>query len=158
MSISLFLKKVTTATMGFTTHALEEIAAANQPKAISVLRVWGIVSNREVGQSQYGQYMKFKGEIAALNLVSGEEARSQAVLLPQVAETVVNSLFEKAAKEGGSAQIALEITVEYNASTKGGTKFRYGVKPLIEFKGEDALSVMAKQLAAPVMLNDKRKK
>jgi len=154
----LFLKKVTTATMGFTTHALEEIAAASQPKTVSVLRVWGIISGREPGTSQFGQYMKFKGEIGALNLVDGSEARAQAVLLPQIAETVVNSLFDKAAKDGGSAQIALEITVEFNASQKGGTKFRYGVKPLIEFKGEDALAVMAKTLPAPRMLTDNRKK
>jgi len=154
----LFLKKVTTATMGFTTHSLEEIAAASQPKTVSVLRIWGIVSGREQGTSQYGQYMKFKGEIGALNLVDGTEARAQAVLLPQIAETVVNSLYDKAAKEGGSAQIGLEITVEFNNSAKGGTKFRYGVKPLIEFKGEDALSVMAKQLPPPAMLTDKRKK
>jgi hypothetical protein len=152
----IFLKKVTTATMGFTTHSLEEIAAASQPKTVSVLRIWGIVSGREVGQSQYGQYMKFKGEIGALNLVDGAEARAQSVLFPQIAETVVNSLFDKSAKEGGSAQFALEITVEFNSSQKGGTKFRYGVKPLIEFKGEDALSTMAKQLPAPAMLTKKK--
>jgi len=84
----LFLKKVTTATMGFTTRGLEAIAEANKPKAVSVLRVWGIVSGMESGTSQFGNYTKFKGEIAALNLVSGEEARSQSLLLPQIGETV----------------------------------------------------------------------
>lgn len=148
----LFLKKVTTATMGFTTRGLEAIAEASKPKTVSVLRVWGIVSGREPGTSQFGNYMKFKGEIAALNLASGEEARSQSLLLPQIGETVVNSLFDKAAKDGGTAQVALEVTVEFNDSQRGGTKFRYGVKPLIEPKGEDALTIMAKQLPVPAML------
>jgi hypothetical protein len=153
-----FLKKVTVAAMGFSTHDLEEIAAASNPKPVSVLRIWGIVSGREPGTSQYGQYMRFKGEIGALNLVSGSEARAQSLLLPAIAETVVNSLFDKAAKDGGTAQIAVEITVAFNASTKGGTKFVYGVKPLIEFKGEDALSVMAKQLPAVKLIGVEEKK
>lgn len=148
----LFLKKISVAAMGLTTRGLEELAAAHKPKVISVLRVWGIVSGREPGTSQFGDYMRFKGEFAAINLVSGEEARAQSALLPQLGETVVNSLFDKAAKDGGTAQIGLEITVEVNESQKGGTKFRYGVKPLIEGKGEDALTIMAKALPAPAML------
>lgn len=157
MSISLFPKKVTTASMRLATRELEGIAQAHDPKPVPVLRVWGIVSNRQPGTSQFGNYMKFMGEIAAINLLTGEEARSQALILPQVAETVVNSLFDKAAKDNASAQIALEVTVEFNNSQKGGTRFRYGVRPLIEFKGEDALASMAKQLPAPAVIGDGKK-
>ena len=151
MSIS-FLKKITVKNMGLTVQQLEQVAADAQPKSVPVLRVWGIVSNRQAGTSQFGNYIKFSGEIAAMNLVTGEEARSQALLLPSVGEAVVATLLDKAAKDGATAQVALEITVEYNNSAKGGTKFAYGVKPLIEFKGDDALSEMAKALPAPKIL------
>jgi hypothetical protein len=152
MSLS-FLKKITTQTMGFQTRQLEVTAEEHQPKPVSIMRVWGMVSGKTPGVSQYGPYMKFTGEIAALNLITGDEARSQALLLPGIAEAVVISLFDRATKEGGSAQIALEVTVTYNNSAKGGTKFAYGVKPLVEFKGEDALSVMAKQLPPPALID-----
>jgi hypothetical protein len=158
MAVSLFPKKISTATMGLTTKQLEEVAAAADPKPVSVMRVWGVVSGRQPGVSQFGNYVKFTGEIAAINLVSSEEARSQALLLPSAAETIVSSMFDKASKEGGTAQIALEITVLVNKSAKGGTKFSYGVKPLIEFKGDDALAAMAKTLPAPILIKGLTKK
>jgi len=153
MSISLFPKKITTKSMGLSVHQLEQVAEQAQPKAVPVLRVWGIVSNRQDGSSQFGSYIKFSGEIAAMNLITGEEARSQALLLPAVGEAVVATLLDRAVKNGATAQVALEITVEYNNSAKGGTKFAYGVKPLMEFKGDDALSEMAKSLPAPKILS-----
>ena len=148
MAVTLFPRKISTQTMGFNTQLLED-AAAGQKSAVPVLRIWGIVSSATPGVSQYGSFIKFGGELAALNLLNGDEARSSQLLLPTVAEGIVKSLFDKAQKDGGSAQIALEVCVEENISAKGGTKFRYVAKPLIEYSGEDALAEMAKQLPAP---------
>lgn len=135
--------------MGLRPSELEAICSGRD-KPVAVLRVWGIVSSATPGVSQYGNFIRFGGEIGALNLISGDEARSQALLVPQVAEGVVKSLFDKAAKDGGAAQIGIELCVEENISAKGGTKFRWMVKPLFEYKGDDALSEMAKMLPAPV--------
>jgi len=139
--------------MGLKTSELEAICAGKQ-KPVAILRVWGIVSAAVPGTSQFGHYIKFGGEIAALNLITGDEARSQNLLLPDVAEGVVKSLFDKAAKDGGAAQIGIEVCVEENISAKGGTKFRYVVKPLFEYKGDDALAEMAKLLPAPVYVGN----
>jgi hypothetical protein len=158
MSITKFPKKITTATMGFNVATLEAVAADNKGADTSVLRVWGIVSGKKPGTSQFGNYIKFTGEIAAMNLITGEEARSQELLLPAVAEGIVNNLFEKAAKDGGTAEIGLELTVAFNNSAKGGTKFSYGVKPLIEYKGDDALSAMGAKLPAPKLVKALTKK
>jgi len=143
----LFPKKITVKTMGMGTRQLEQVAEASAPKAVPVLRVWGIVQDCQAQVSNFGPYKKFRGEFGAVNLITGEEARSQMALLPAIAETIVSSIFDRAAKDGGSAQIALEITVTFNESPKGGTKFAYGAKPLMEFK-DDALSIMAKSLPA----------
>lgn len=157
MPITLFPKKITTQTMGLRTKEMEEIAVNADGKSVGVLRVWGVLSGKDPGIGTFGPFIKFRGNIAALNLLSGEEARSQVVIFPQVAETVVNTLFEKAASESAAVEFALEVTVELNPSQKGGYKFRYAVKPLIEIKGEDALSKMAKMLPAPSMyLNSKK--
>ena len=152
MAVTLFPKKISTATMGLKPAQLEEVAAAAKGKQVPVLRVWGIVSGASGGVSQFGTFIKFTGELAGLNLISGDEARSSALLLPPVAEGVVKSLYDKAAKDGLAAQIGIEVCVEENISAKGGTKFRYIVKPLFEYKGDDALAEMAKLLLAPVFV------
>lgn len=149
MAITLFPKKISTQTLGLRPAEIEALVAG-KTKPVPVMRVWGIISGATPGTSQYGNYVKFTGEIAAINLISTDEARSQALLLPGVAEGVVKSLFDKAAKVGGSAQFGIEVCAEENISAKGGTKFRWVVKPLIEYKGDDALSEMAKSLPAPV--------
>jgi hypothetical protein len=152
MSVQLFPGKISTQTMGLKPSDLEAAAATSKGKAVPVLRVWGIVSSATPGTSQFGQYTKFGGELAAINLINGDEARSQNLLLPGVAEGVVKSLFDKAAKDGGAAQIGIEVCVEENISAKGGSKYRFTVKPLIEYKGDDALAEMAKALPAPVLV------
>jgi len=155
MAVSLFPKKITMKTMGFGVRNLETIARENEPKTVSVCRIWGIISGRTSEMSTLGQFSRYSGEIAAMNLSTGEEARSQQLILPAVAETQINRVYDKASKDGGSAQIALEITVTYNPPRSEDSKitqFIYGVKPLIDFDGEDALSAMGKNLPAPVAL------
>lgn len=153
----LFLKKITCKEMGLKTRQLEQSAEEAKPKALSVLRIWGIVNKRTPGISTINQtpYTVYGGEFAAINLLDGNEARSQSCILPAIAETVINKMYEGASKDGGgSAQIALEVTVTYNppkTENSNFTKFQYGVKPLMDFKGEDAMSAMAKALPAPVV-------
>jgi len=152
MSVSLFPKKITTKTMGLSVSQLEGIAEANQPSPVPVLRVWGIINEIKSGVSTYGPYTEFYGEIAALNYITNEEARSMKLLLPGVADAMLKSLFNQAASAGGSAQFAIDVTVQYNKprnENSNFTKFTYGIKPLIDFKGEDALTTMAKALPAP---------
>lgn len=156
MPVSLFPKKITVKTMGLSTRQLEEIAVGrDNGNPLSVVRVWGLVKTAKAGTTSFGTYLTFSGEIAALNLVDGKEARSQMLIVPPQAETIISGMLDKATKDGGAAQVALEITVTENTSEQArqgrGTKFCYGVKPIIEPSGEDALTTMAKALPAPVM-------
>jgi hypothetical protein len=152
MAITLFPSKISTQTMGLKPAELTSIALDSKGGDTPVLRVWGIVSGAASGTSQYGNYVKFTGEIAAINLVNGDEARSGALLVPQIAENVIKNLYDKAAKDGGAAQIAIEIGVRENTSTKGGAKYMFTMRPLIEYEGDDALSVMAESLPAPKLI------
>jgi hypothetical protein len=160
----LFPKKINVKSMGLNVALLEAVAEANQKSPTAILRVWGMVNDKKPGTSQFGPFIEFRGEIAALNLLDLQEARSQKLLLPQTAESLVNAVFDKACKDGSAANIGLEITVEYRAPRSDNdksTRFAYGVKPLFEFKGEDALTAMAKQFPAPKivkMLTEKKTK
>lgn len=144
-----FLKKITAKGAGLDVIALEKAATENRPKITAVLRVVGVVNDRKAEMSDLGPYARFIGQFAAVNLLTKEEYRAPSLILPSVAEAAVDSLFSKAAKDGGVAEIALDVLVEYNESSKGGRKYRYCVKPLVEFKGDDPLSRMLLALPAP---------
>lgn len=131
---------------------LNDLARQFPDQEIGILRVWGIISDRKQGTSQFGPYCKYRGELAAINLVSGEEARSQELVLPTVGESVVESLWAKNVKVGGKTlQFGLEITISFNpaADARGGNAFTYGTRPLVEVLAQDALSQMALTLEFP---------
>ena len=154
-------KKITCRTIGLDTRELETIATENGTKQVAVMRAWGIVAGRKTEHSTIGSgdqtYTRYIGQFGAFNLISGEEYRSEQLIVPGVAETVINSLFEKAMKasdgEVVAAQIGLDILISENKSLKGGTKFSYAVKPLIVPQGQDVLDIMAKDFPAFKLLS-----
>lgn len=162
MSLS-FPKKITTKTIGLEVRIAEKIALDANPKPVSVCRIWGILSSAVAKQSTLGPYTLYGGEVAALSYFkkdedgSDVEARSTSLIVPKVAEAYLNKLFDSIEKDATKAAVefGMEITVAYNKSAEqypNGTKFTFGVKPLIEPKGEDALAVMAKRFPKPLKL------
>ena len=142
-------KKITLATCGLGVSVLEE---AIEDGAKSVLRVAGKITGSENKSSDLGPYTLLTGEIAAINLVTGEEHRAPMCILPDVASNAVAGLLE-GLDDGQSVQFALEIIAEPNNSNKGGSKYRFAVRNLIEPTQDDSLTRMLKglpQLAAPL--------
>jgi hypothetical protein len=164
MSITLFPKKITPKTMRLRPQQLNEIAEKNPNAETPILRVWGVlnVADRKSGTTALGTYVEYGGEIGAINLITGEEARSQKLILPQVAETVTEALLSKAVKVGAaSVQIGMDIAVEFNEAGKqrGGNTYKYVVLPLVEVSGDDALAAMLNEFPVAKILNqieDKR--
>jgi putative lipoic acid-binding regulatory protein len=134
-----FPKKMTTKSIGLAREILDDIAV-NAVKPVAVARITGTVDGKHEDKSQFGPYISFTGKFGAINMIDGEEFRSQRLILPAVAEAAVNSMFDAA--EGGSATIALDITVMKNSSDKGGTKYVFGVKPLMEPSKKDSISLL----------------
>jgi hypothetical protein len=158
-----FPKKITTRGMGLEVRIAEKIAFDANPKPISVIRIWGILSSSKPMQGNLGPYTVYQGEIAALAYFKKDddgtdfEARSTTLLVPGVVEGYLNKLFDFISEDAGKASVefGFEITVQYNQSAEkypNGTKFMFGVKPLIEPKGDDALALMAKRFPKPPML------
>lgn len=141
------LHKISTATVGLQSALLEKTALESKGVPVNVLIVGGFVTGMESGVSQFGNYIKFKGEFEGQNLLTGEVYRSGKLLLPPIAEGPISQEFEQA--EGGRLKFAMQISVEENKSTKGGVKYKYGVKPLVEPKSDDELSKLMKSLPAP---------
>ena len=149
-----YLSKITVASMGLKTAQLEKVAQGSEG-VTPVLNVYGFLSDMEAGESTFGTYTKFKGEIEGANLLTGELFRSGVLILPSIAETpLVNEM--SSIDKGEKLKFALEIGVQENVSKKGGTRFKYAVKPLIEMSQDDELSKM--RLALPDHTGDGKKK
>jgi hypothetical protein len=148
-----FLKKITVKTLGLDSRVLDKIAEGLGSKSISIARMWGEVTGTKVGKSDLGEFMRYIGKFAGVNLTEEvpEEARAQELILPAIANNIVQSVYEAAIPKDGkeneivSAMFALEITITENTSGKGGHRYIYGVKPLIKFESEDILTKMAKE-------------
>lgn len=151
-----YVKKITVSTVGLDTKQLEEIASENKGN-IPVVRVFGRVDSMENGQSQFNSFIRFRGEMEAVNLIDGTIWRSRATILPEIAEQNLQDIVSKA-DEGASIDFALDITVSYYDSTKGGNKFRYGVTTVLDSgKAEDPLAKMRASLPAPKIPGGKKK-
>jgi hypothetical protein len=141
-------KRITLATCGLVVAVLEEAVKNGEQ---SVLRVAGKLTGSEAKDGDLGPYICFSGEIAAINLVTGEEHRAPSCILPPVAEMALVGLVENL-EEGSSVQFAVEVIAQPNNSAKGGCKYKYAVRNLIEPKEDDSLTRLLKglpQLAAP---------
>jgi hypothetical protein len=155
-----FLKKITTKGIGLDARTLDDLADGVGGKAVPIARFYGFVSDREHDKSDIGDFMRNIGQFEAENLLTGEKYRSQQLLVPEVAQMIIDKAFDSAIKAlpkdknaKVAAQIALELSITENTSGKGGRQYIFGVKPLIETQEKDALSLMADEF--PKAITDK---
>lgn len=162
-----FLKKITVKECKLNTRDLEKIAIEESPKEIAILRVAGICTDIKPGTSTISQYKRFIGAFEAINLLSGATYRATDMILPTVAEQFVSKAVESARKTLGDklpevdnvrgVTVALDVTViENKSSFDSGFKFKYGVSPLSNIEGKDAIGELMESFGpAPVYLPDK---
>lgn len=152
-------KKITTSQCGLDVETCENVAASHGKKTpVPVLRVYGRVKNYVQETSQYGTFLRFLASdfIEAQSLITGDFYRAKQVILPPGAELVLQELIDaaKQADENATAEFGLDITVSfYQNQNKKGTAFTWGVKPLREPSGDDAISALGKSFGAPPLLS-----
>lgn len=146
MSNQKFINVITTKSLGIN---LEKAKTLEVP----LYRVIALLSGAQVMSTNYGESIKFNGEIEVTVYETGEMVKGFAIYFPGVAEAVVNA----ALKEGSSIQIALEIGAKPSVYTvKEGEEpsttavgYEYTVKVLSELVESTALSEFTASLALP---------
>lgn len=125
---------------------LKTIGAQPKPHSVkentALASVYGRVRGKKVGQSTFGDFIKFEGEFEGVNIATGEVFRSGALILPKVLE----SLLAGAVDGENTVDFAVEIWAK--PSEKGNTGYEYGVKPLIEPAASDELAALRNQVKA----------
>ncbi|WYA79124.1 ssDNA binding protein [Salmonella phage PKJ.Ry.20.3] len=125
---------------------LKTIGAQPKPHSVkentALASIYGRVRGKKVGQSTFGDFIKFEGEFEGVNIATGEVFRSGALILPKVLE----SLLAGAVDGENTVDFAVEIWAK--PSEKGNTGYEYGVKPLIEPAASDELAALRNQVKA----------
>lgn len=157
MAKTKFTKKITLKNAGLPAQKIEAIALEKKEE-IAVCRIYGKVESKfKKGQTAFGPYTEFHGEFEAINLANGQKYRSKNLILPELGEMAVMGLISDATKDQKndsviSVRFGLDITVLPHESSEKGWKFKFGVAPLVEPKGDDELTLLAKEFGNPPLL------
>lgn len=140
--------KISTRNTGLSIETLEKVVEKYPKEKSTVLRVYGTLSSEDQKSGDNGPYMRYGGKFEALNTITGETYRSKTVLLPETGEIYFSGILADVKKDDPNAevQVALDIKVERNASTKpNASKYKFVCEPLMNEK-EDNLSKLAAAL------------
>src|SRR5690554_1395243 len=87
--------------------------------------IYGRSTDKKTGTSDYGEYIRFKGEFEGVNAANGEAYRSATMIVPKTLE----ELLDRAIKldEANAVDFAVEVWVE--PSERSITGYTYIVKP-----------------------------
>jgi hypothetical protein len=121
-----------------------------------LMRVVGMVTGIKTGNSTYGDWVGYTGSFQATDLATGEIYRGIMLHVPAALDGVLRPVAEKAASEGQTVNVAVDIGAH---ATKSAVGYEYDVKPLIKMDvAADPLSLLVNevneakplpQLAAP---------
>lgn len=134
---------------------------------VPIMRVLGQVSGYTAGESDFGSFVKLRGNFQATNLITGEvvDSATQAILPDVVSEPVALAL------KGGAqaAEFAVEIDVQF--VEKAATMYEFSARSLIKPQtaapiagllsrlAESGITMTApKQLAAPKLSDEDKAK
>lgn len=159
---------------------LKAIGAQPKPHTIKtrtrVAEVYGSARKYSIGSSTFGSFVKFHGDFEAVNALTGEDFRSPALLLPELAqELIVNALNhagatagkikseDNKAVEGEAASSAVDFAFaiicnpvqDGKPSTTG---YTYQIEPIVEPTGADPLAALRAHVkGTPALAHEKAK-
>ena len=150
------IKKITIKTCGgFSVARIKEVMTAanlSEGQGVPLLKIAGEANGAKTGQTDKGDYVKFKGQFVGTDMTTGELYSAGECILPHY----LGSQLAIALTEGESVRFAFEIGAQ-RADTAI-TGYAFTVKPLMEIKLSDSVAELmalagikeSPKLAAPV--------
>lgn len=143
---------------------VKTVGAQPKPKSVTaqtdLCAIYGILRKYSIGQSAYGEFIKFTGDIEARNTDTGEVFKSGNLILPGI----IAGVLQGAVDGNPESDVEFGIIVGVKPSEKGNTGYEYTIKPLMEVKEADALIALRqmvdtklKALPAPEKVHEEKK-
>jgi len=114
-------------------------------KATAIMTIFGLIRQATPDKSDYGDYVRFKGQFEAVDLETGSVYQSGTLILPEIAEGLLFGAVS-GMDEDTQLQFALEIGLKPSKSPTG---YDYTVKPLTDQGTADPLADLRAKLALP---------
>lgn len=109
---------------------------------IWMMTVYGNTHRSIAGETDYGPYLKFRGKFEAVNIVTGELFTSMNLILPPIAEELVEDALTR---EGvSSVDFALKVGVRRDDDAISG--YQWVAESVTETEGEDPVARMRAKL------------
>lgn len=147
------LKKITAKTVvGKVSEVVKGLGKDFKPNTL-LFRVVGIATGIQTGESDYGEWVKLKGQFSAINHLTGEAFRSRSCMLPELASGDIEDAV--VSEENDSVEFGVDITISPSDSATG---YQYGVIPLLEANGDDPLTRLTQRVAASLEAPEEKPK
>lgn len=117
---------------------------------LEAYRVFGKIVGIRSGQSTFGDWIMFKGQIEAISY-DGETFRATEVAIQEPMQTMLQS----ALAEHDSVEFAMVVSVKRRDDLEVG--YEYIVSPLVEAQEDDALAHLRQAALPPAEKPNKRK-
>lgn len=120
---------------------MEGVLEAKKVSDLDIMKVLGVVKEKEAVTGQYGTSYRLKGEFKAHNMITKEEFYSGSCFLPGLAEDLVTGQLDPHGEN--ALQFAFIIGIK---AAKNKVGYEYSVKPLIKPAENNALLLIEKQI------------
>ena len=138
--MSNLIKKITTKTVCGDIKKLAK--PLKDGEGMDLVRVFGVARDIKTGESDYGPWTKFLGNFQAINIVSGEEFKSTACMLPDTA----SELLEAALQNEGVNEVNFAFDISIKGDSNSTIGYQYVCSPLLEDNDSDPLAKLASSL------------
>ncbi len=141
------IKKISVKTVAGNIKKMIAAQPEGEEKPIPFMRVYGVATSVETGESDYGAWKAFIGQFKAINLLDGTEYNSGKLFLPNVAGDLLDGSL--GASEINNVEFGFDlIAVPDSESTVG---YVYEAEPLIEPAKDDTFSRLERNLPGKVL-------
>jgi len=137
------LRKITVKNVMHETPDIEKLIK-REGKRMDLCQIYGIVRRFKPDESDKGQFVRFYGQIRAVNLLTGEVFDAGQVILPGAAQDALYGAMDGV--EGANVEFGIKVGVKYDATAI--TKYVYTVESLVPPKENDPIRALESQLKA----------
>lgn len=99
---------------------------------IHVMRVAGVASDIDAGESAYGAWACLKGDFAAINYVTGERFVGASAFVPGAMGEMLIEQVRSGVRDDVGFALKFSVDVFVMVSPRDANKYEYVVKPVIE--------------------------
>lgn len=112
-----------------------------------LMRVIGIARSYELGMSQFGEFIRFKGEFRATNLETGELYAAPVCFLPEPADGLLKTQLDELGNDSKTpVEFAFDISIVPHDGERG---YQYRVTTLMDSQPSDPLATLMQQVGVP---------